>query len=185
MTNNPFAVFDIDGTLIRWQLYHGICDELARQKLIDPAGFEQVKAARMNWKRRTGEESFREYERLMIKVFDKALVGLSVADFALAADSVFEEYKEQVYTYTRDLIRELKSKGYLLLAISGAPTIILEKMASFYGFDDYAGTVFLSEGGKYTGEKELSVLKKSEVLNQLANKHDASFRDSLAVGDSE
>ena len=32
----PFAVFDIDGTLIRWQLYHSIADTLARLGHIEP-----------------------------------------------------------------------------------------------------------------------------------------------------
>ena len=32
---NKFAVFDIDGTLIRWQLYHAIADELAKSGHID------------------------------------------------------------------------------------------------------------------------------------------------------
>ena len=29
----PFAVFDIDGTIIRWQLYHALADELASLRI--------------------------------------------------------------------------------------------------------------------------------------------------------
>ncbi len=125
----PFAVFDIDGTVIRWQLYHAVSDRLARDGLIDGEAFERVRRTRMDWKRRTGEDSFQEYETELMKVFDEALKGMSVAGFEKAVDEVFEEYKDQVYTYTRDLIHELKAKDYLLFAISGSPDFIVKKMA--------------------------------------------------------
>ncbi len=31
--SQPFAVFDIDGTIIRWQLYHALADELAKENI--------------------------------------------------------------------------------------------------------------------------------------------------------
>ncbi len=136
-SGRPFAVFDIDGTIIRWQLYHAISDALAQQGYIGSGEFDQVRQARMNWKRRTGEESFRDYEHELIGVFDKALKGLRLEDLAAAAEAVFEEYKEQVYTYTRDLIRDLKSRNYLLFAISGSPAVIVNKLTDYYGFDDF------------------------------------------------
>lgn len=181
----PFAVFDIDGTVIRWQLYHAVSDQLARDNLIDTEAFQKVRRMRMDWKRRTGEDSFQEYEAELIKVIDGALGGMSVAGFTAAVDKVFEEYKEQVYTYTRDLIRQLQADGYLLFAVSGSPDFIVKKMADYYGFDDYAATSFLAESGRFTGAKELSIGKKPELLAGLVSKHDASSKGSLGVGDSE
>lgn len=183
--SRPFAVFDIDGTVIRWQLYHAVSDQLARDGVIDAQAFERVRRTRMDWKRRTGEDSFHDYEMELIKVFDEALTGMSVAGFEQAVDSVFEEYKEQVYTYTRDLISRLKTEGYLLFAISGSPTNIVRKLADHYGFDDYAGTVFAAEGGRFTGEKDLAVAKKPALLKELIRKHGAAAVGSLGVGDSE
>ncbi len=183
--NRPFAAFDIDGTLIRWQLYHALGDELARRKLINPNEFNKVRDARLNWKKRTSNESFSQYESQLIKVFDEALIGLNVKDFLDAADAVFEEYKEQVYIYTRDLLKELKSQNYLLFAISGSPDLIVQKMANLYGFDDYAGTVFASDGTSFTGTKQLSINKKKQIIESLALKHNATWDKSIAIGDSE
>ncbi len=180
-----FAAFDLDGTLVRWQLYHAIGDELARRKLINTEAFSRVKGARMNWKTRTGQESFKQYEDQLIKVFDDSLVNLSVNDFMRAAETVFDEYKDQVYTYTRDLIRELKDKGYLLFAISGSPEVIVSKMAEYYGFDDCAATVFEVVDGKFSGNKQVAAFKKPELLKALVKKHSASWQGSLAVGDTE
>ncbi len=181
----PFAVFDIDGTIIRWQLYHAIGDELARQAIIKPATFERVRAARMNWKRRSGEEQFMQYELELVTAFDKALPGLEVKVLSDAADKVFAEYKEQVYTYTRDLIRDLKAQGYLLFAVSGSPEVIVAKLAKFYGFDDFAATTYPADNGRFVGTKDLSIGKKPELLQGLISKHQTSLKRSLAVGDSE
>lgn len=181
----PFAVFDIDGTIIRWQLYHAIGDELARRGIIKPAAFQKVRAARMNWKRRSGEEQFKQYELELVKAFDTALPGLEVKVLSDVADAVFSEYKEQVYTYTRDLIRELKQKSYLLFAVSGSPEVIVRKLADYYGFDDCAATAFEAKDGRFTGEINLSVGQKPQLLKRLIKKHQADPRGSVAVGDSE
>lgn len=184
-TGRPFAVFDIDGTVIRWQLYHAVTDQLAKSGLIPPEAFEKVRDMRMDWKRRAGEDSFHDYEMELVKVFEGALKGMSVQGFKSAVDTVFEEYKEQVYTYTRDLIRELQDKDYLLFAISGSPDFIVRKMVDYYGFDDFAATNFKAEGGRFTGERTLSLGRKPALLQELIDKHGAKRDGSIGVGDSE
>lgn len=181
----PFAVFDIDGTLIRWQLYHAVTDQLAKSGLVDMAAFERVRRLRMDWKRRAGTDSFHEYEMELVKVFDAALRGMNVEGFQAAVDTVFEEYKEQVYTYTRDLIHDLQDKDYLLFAISGSPDFIVRKMVDYYGFDDFAATSFPAEAGRFTGAKRLSIGNKPQLLQGLIDKHGAGLKGSLGVGDSE
>lgn len=183
--SRPFAVFDIDGTIIRWQLYHAVSDQLAKDGLISAEAFARVRRSRMNWKRRTGQDSFLAYESELIKAVDEALAGLSVTDFDKAVDKVFEEYKDQVYTYTRDLIHALQKRSYLLFAISGSPGPIVKKLADYYGFDDFAATKFLAEKGHFTGGKDLSVGKKPQLLTELIARHKADLKDSVAVGDSE
>lgn len=179
-------MFDIDGTLIRWQLYHAIGDELARRGVIAPDAFRQVRAARMSWKRRSSEEQFQAYELELVKVFDAALPGLEVKVLSDVAEAVFAEYKEQVYTYTRSLIHGLKAKNYLLFAVSGSPEVIVNKLADYYGFDDCAATRYPDKQGKFTGTKELSLgSKKSELLRELITKHQAGQKGSIAVGDTE
>lgn len=180
-----FAVFDIDGTIVRWQLYHAIADDLARQGVLAKQDYERVRQARMNWKRRTGEELFREYEKVLIEVFDASIAGLSETTLSKTADRVFDQYKDQVYTYSRDLIRDLKAKNYLLFAISGSPAIIVKKLADYYGFDDFAASDYEISGGKLTGAKDLSIGKKPELLSMLVASHSADKEASIGVGDSE
>jgi HAD superfamily hydrolase (TIGR01490 family) len=180
----PFAVFDIDGTLIRWQLYHAIADALAKGGYVDDKAYQVVRDARIAWKRRIDAESFKTYERYLVKFYNQLLENLSVDNFMKAADSVFEEYKDQVYVYTRDLIKKLKSDGYLLLALSGSQSEIVEKVADYYGFDDYVGTTYERSGKFFTGSLIAHLGKKDEVLKKLVTRHQASWQKSVAVGDS-
>jgi HAD superfamily hydrolase (TIGR01490 family) len=183
--SRPYAAFDIDGTLIRWQLYHAIGDQLARVGLIDKDEFAEVKLARLSWKKRATSNSYKDYENSLIKVFEDSLKGLSVDDLTEVAKTVFNIYKEQVYTYTRGLINELKSNNYILFAISGSPEIIVKMMAEFYGFDDFAATAYPSKDGMFIGTKELVLGNKNLQLEKLKAKYDTVELNSIAVGDSE
>jgi HAD superfamily hydrolase (TIGR01490 family) len=179
-----FAVFDIDGTLVRWQLYHAIASELAAQGFFTPTQHQSIDVARMQGKNRAHPESFRDYEENLVNVYKKAMLNLSVEQFNQAADTVFEEYKDQVYTYTRDLIHSLKQQDYLLFAISGSQSEIVAKIAKHYGFDDYVGTSFEQQAGRFTGAATVAREAKHLVLQQMAKKHGADYTDSVAVGDS-
>jgi HAD superfamily hydrolase (TIGR01490 family) len=179
-----FAVFDIDGTLIRWQLYHAVADALAKRGYVDTKAYQDVRDARMQWKRRAESESFKTYERHLVSFYDQLLENLSVAQFMEAADAVFEVYKDQVYVYTRDLIADLKKKNYLLFALSGSQSEIVEKIANYYGFDDYIGSTYERSGKFFTGTKIFHLGKKDVVLKKLVSRHKAITSDSIAVGDS-
>ncbi len=184
MEKKRFAVFDIDGTLIRWQLYHAIADKLVSMGFIVPVKFQAIKDARMLWKRREGSESFKDYEIELVKLYNEIISEITVEQFDQAVEVTFQEYKDQVYTYTRGLIRDLKRKGYLLFAISGSQTQIIGKMADHYGFDDYVARVDEHKNGQFTGESSTPIFGKDKVLEGLVRKHSASFADSIAVGDS-
>ncbi|MGH7157345.1 MAG: HAD family hydrolase [Candidatus Saccharimonadales bacterium] len=178
-----FAVFDIDGTLIRWQLYHALADTMARQGHIKPEVYRSMKDARMQWKRRTGG-GFKSYETRVIEVYETALRNLAITQLEQGIEAVFEEYKDQVYTYTRDLIARLKKENYLLLAISGSQTEIVSKIAGYYGFDDYVGTVYERTGRGFSGNKTIGSLNKDKTIVFLAQKHGCGFKESIGVGDS-
>lgn len=182
-SGRPFAVFDIDGTLIRWQLYHAIADALARRGRIDAATHKKIKDARMVWKKRTHGEAFRQYQTELIILYEKLLLDITPSQYNQAAKDVFAEYKDQVYTYTRDLIKKLKQDGYLLFAISGSQIEIVKMIADYWGFDDYIGTVYEHEGNKFSGAVTF-YLDKDIVLKNLIEKHKTTFKKSVAIGDS-
>jgi len=184
ISERPFAAFDIDGTLIRWQLYHAVADALARAGHIDKQAYQAIQEARMDWKRRTGPEAFKSYEQQLVNAYNKLITRINIGQFEQATQAVFDEYKDQAYTYTRDLIKSLKAKNYLLFAISNSQTEIVKKIASYYEFDDCVGSDYERQDSRFTGQVSLHLTDKDMVLKQLAAKHRASYKQSVAIGDS-
>lgn len=179
-----FAAFDIDGTLIRWQLFHAMTDHLAKEGIVDKKLYQQSKNARMAWKKREHNHSFSDYEKTHIKAHDAVLTKLTSSKMEQIAHSVFEEYKDQAYRFTSSLIVELKNKGYFLMAISGSQSEIVKKIADYYGFDDSVGTTYEQIKGHFSGKKKLGSLDKATTLRTLIEKHRLTTAGSVAVGDS-
>lgn len=179
-----FAAFDIDGTLVRWQLYHAIATKLAKDGLFTPDQMDKIDQLFWQWKNREHEDSFKEYESSLVNTYSDAIVNLDTTQFNAAADAVFDEYKDQVYTYTRDLIRDLQTNNYLVFAISGSQSEIVQKIATYYNFDDFLGTDFEQEEGRFTGKAVAVRETKDTALAGLVHKHNATYDGSIAVGDS-
>jgi len=179
-----FAVFDIDGTLIRWQLYHAVVDRLARKQLLGTAAREQLHEARMVWKRREHPDAFRQYEKALIGIYESALPKLTPEEFDAQVEDVAAEYKEQIYMYTRDLAEDLKAKDYKLLAISGSHEELVGHIARQYGFDIWVGTRYERRGNRFTGKKFIASHDKRTILENLVKKEGLSYSESVGVGDS-
>lgn len=186
MSNRPYAAFDIDGTVIRWQLYHAIADELAHRGDIAAKDYRQVKQARLAWKNRKDSNAFAAYEDTLVALVDRSITGLTREAIRQASDSVIKKYRQQVYVYTRNLIKDLKQQNYLLFAISASQSDIVGAIADYYGFDDYGGSVYENVNGRFTGKKDVLYSNaKPEYLMKLIKKHHARTEDSIAIGDSE
>jgi HAD superfamily hydrolase (TIGR01490 family) len=176
------AVFDIDGTLIRWQLYHAVVEAIAKPS---PDILASIKEIRSQWKTRSRRDSFKIYELELVKIFESSLAELTPEEYTKAIDSVFEQHKDQVYTYTRDLVTKLKKQGYLLFAISGSHAEIVGRIAAYYGFDDFIGSTYEQRAGHFTGKVKVARFNKHRSLQKLIDKYGASTVDSVGVGDSE
>lgn len=179
-----FAVFDIDGTLIRWQLYHAVVDKLAKKDFLSEKGRQEIHQARMKWKRREENNGFSVYERTLIKAYEQALSAIHTADFDATVQEVIDEYKDQTYTYTRNLIHTLKADDYVLLAISGSQDELVSRLTQYYGFDDYIATIYHRDKTRFTGSVHVASHDKKGALTSLIKKHSLTLKDSYAVGDS-
>lgn len=182
--NKKFAVFDIDGTLIRWQLFHAIVHHLGQQGFIDKASHDAISEARMEWKKRSNEKAFTDYEHVMLNKYLDSLTKIYPENHSKIVDEVFEEYKDQLFVYSKNLLTELKAKGYLIFAISGSQQDIVDKFAKYHGFTEVIGAKFTIKNGKFTGEVESPVTNKQEALSKLLAKYDVTYKDSYAIGDT-
>lgn len=181
----PYAVFDLDGTLIRWQLFHVIVDRLGKIGKIDKQTYQDILDSRMAWKRREQSDGFDRYQIKLIDAYNSVVTNLSQNELEELANRAFEEHKDQSYVFTRNLMKDLKAKGYMLFAISGSFTEAVQLIAKHYGFDDSAGTMHAKKSGKFTGEIDVvQYERKVDMLNNLKKKYKLSDEGSYAVGDS-
>lgn len=183
MAERPIAVFDIDGTLIRWQLYHAIVDKLIYSGSINnPTIIEEIKTAKLNWEHRKNNSAFEDYETILIKYSQEIIKNISKENLTSISESVFENHKNRVYHYTSQLIKDLKKKQYLIFCISGSPEIIVKMIADFYGFDDYLGSKLSNFDNNFL---IMTHENKAKNLIKLVDKHHTSLKNSIAVGDSD
>lgn len=180
-----FAAFDIDGTLVRWQLFHTIVDTLAKQGSVSSREHEAMTEHYEAWRRRENTESFHTYEATSLKAWFALMKHTTVDEFHTAVDAAFETHKDFVYRYTRDLCKALKADGYALIAISGSHQEVVDKIAEYYHFDYALGSVYPhSTAGRFTGEEITPVVDKGVCLKQIVHTLGLTWEDSYAVGDS-
>lgn len=183
--NQPYGVFDLDGTLIRWQLYHAISQVLIDHRLLSTKHQKSIQQAKDSWQNRRSHRSFNEYENVLIDSMNQTLPGINKNDFEKICQLVFMEYKDQVHSLILDLINHLKKQNYFLICISGSPEPIVKLIANYYHFNDYAGSSLIYQdnlihdyGLIMTGQEKLL------ALNNMIKKHHLSQNNSYGVGDT-
>lgn len=184
MSRKPFAVFDIDGTLFRWQLFHELIFELVKLGALPLEIEHEIAQPLAKWQIRTHEDSFREYEKALITVFSRHLAGLSVEKFHTAIGRVMERSSDKVYRYTRGLLASLKKDGYMLFAVSGSFEEIVAPFSQKYGFDAWVGSRCEQKHGVFTGTSRWAYDKKGALLQQLVAEHGLDWEGSIGVGDT-
>ncbi len=189
MSDKPrkFAVFDIDGTLFRWQLFHAVVFELIESGCIPKDAKQDIDLKMEQWRSRTHRHAFKDYEMAVVHAFRPHLRGLKTSDLEKAADTILARSGSHVYTYTRNLIESLRSEGYILIALSGSQHEIVKRFAKNWKFDYALGQEYDAENGIYTGTSpggKYLVEQKGELVKDLVKRHNLSWKDSIAVGDS-
>ncbi len=177
------AVFDIDGTLYRWQLYYEVVLKLLDRDFFDEKAASTIREQYFAWQSR--EAAFHEFEKVAINALHESLPRLKSSDLEQIASEVIAESGHKVYSYTRGLATSLKKQGYFLLAISGSMQEIAEPFAKRYGFDECIGWIYEQKDGVYTGATlRKTVGNKAALLREFVSTHGFSLDDSVAIGDS-
>lgn len=186
MGKRPVAVFDIDGTVFRSSLLIELVERLIEKGIFPRESRERYAEEKRKWLDRKGD--YESYIGKVVEVFGEQLKGSPYEEVANIAGEVIEEKRDRVYRHTRDLIKQLKSRGYFILGISHSPKFIVDGFGYEHGFDKVYGTFYSSgASGNFTGEiedKEL-IFNKAAVLTRAARKEDLSLEHSVGVGDTE
>jgi len=184
--SNIAAFFDIDGTFYRQALIVEMFKKMVTHELIDPSRWtDEVKPYFMAWDRREGD--YDDYLDRMVEIFKEISVGLSSEHIELIADRVVEQKGERVNKYARERLLWHKSQGHKVIAISGSPDALVNKMCEKHGFDDWRATIYhTDEKGIYTGEitPMWDSRSKKKAMEELAVIYDLDLMECYSYGDT-
>jgi len=182
----PIAVFDIDGTLFRWQLFHELVFELSKRGVLDKKSSQQIEQQFLRW--RALKASWQDYESQVVDALYANIENISPQQLDNAAQAVLARSGHKVYNYTSNLVKKLKQQGYFLLAITGSQQAVAEPFAIRHGFDHCVGVIYTEnpQTGKYTKNHEQNTIgHKAELLTDFIAKNYLTLKGSYAVGDSK
>ena len=185
-TRRRVAVFDIDGTVFRSSLTLELVERLVDKGIFPQESREMYEDERRKWLDRKGD--YQIYVAKVVETLCQQIKGASFEEVANAAGEVIEEKKNRVYRYTRDMVKDLKKKGYFLLAISHSPKFIADGFGYEAGFDKVYGYFFATgASGNFTGEVEDEELirNKAAILQRAVRKENLTLEKSVGVGDTE
>lgn len=162
-----------------------IVNRLAKEGALGQKTQAELKDAMMTWKRRENMHAFKAYEKTLVESYESALQNISTQLFDRLVIETIGEYRDQTYTYTRNLLQRLKAEGYKLFIVSGSHLELIEQIGTYYGFDDWIGTQYERRESEFTGKVQTSTLKKDVSLQVLLERNDVRAEDSIGVGDTK
>nr|MBI5455520.1 HAD family phosphatase [Candidatus Levybacteria bacterium] len=185
MNKTKLAVFDIDGTIFRSSLIIELVNLLVEKQVFPKGLNKEIEEDYIAWANRQG--SYDNYISKVVEAYIKYIKGTKESVVRQTAREIIEYQKNKVYIFTRELLKRLKSENYYLLAISGAPEIIVAEFAKTLGFDKYYGARYEVISGKFSGQiVNDTAWNKHEILSQFVKDNKQfNLKDAVGVGDSE
>lgn len=180
------AVFDIDGTIFRSSLLRELLESLITFGIFPYRAHEHYVHAYVRWLDRKG--SYLVYQQGVIKAYQRHVKGVNQNVVRDIASHVMDFHRYRLYRHTKNLVRDLKKKGYYLIAISGSPQDIVEPFARNLGFDGVYGRIFeTNTRGQFTGviSNQKDIASKDKILKRALAKEKLSLEGSVGVGDTD
>src|SRR3989338_431042 len=186
MEKRKVAVFDVDGTIFRSSLFIELAEELISQGIFNESVRGRYAKEQRAWLDRKGD--YEAYINALVGVFLEEIRGVHYKDFQEAAKRVVDRKADRVYRYTRDLVKDLRARGYFLLAISQSPKSVLDHFCRRFGFHKVYGRIYeIGPGDRFTGAVEdLHLIgNKANIVRRAVEKEGLTLRGSVGVGDTE
>lgn len=184
--HKPVAIFDVDGTIFRSSLLVELVELMVKEGILPKEVATLYQATHKKWLDREG--GYAEYIESMVEAFYTHIKGVHYSDFADISKRIVANQGKHTYRYTRNLIKDLRTQGYFLLAISHSPKTILDHFCPRLGFHKTYGMIYeIGPEDRLTGEvvdKHL-ILNKAYIVKRAIEKEGLTLEGSIGVGDTE
>ncbi|HEY4524815.1 MAG TPA: HAD-IB family phosphatase [Candidatus Paceibacterota bacterium] len=180
------AIFDVDGTIFRSSLLIQLVDKLIAKGAFPADARKAYEKEHRKWLDREGD--YQEYIEAVVKAFRAHLKGVHYSALADTAEELVDEQWKRTYRFTRDFLKDLKSKDYFLLAVSHSPKTVLDKFCPKLGFNKSYGIVYeIGPQDMFTGAiaEEHIIFNKANVVKRAIEREDLTLAHSVGVGDTE
>ncbi len=185
------AIFDIDGTIFRSSLLIELVETFIEEGIFPADARAKYARQEKQWLDRAGASQQSDYEGYIGKVIEAFVThikGVSYEEFETVSKIVMGRHQNRVYRYTRGLVKDLKKRGYYLLAISQSPKGVLDKFCKKFGFDKVYGRFYeLGPNDRFTGKvtDEHLISNKANIVKRALQKEGLNLEGSVGVGDTE
>ncbi len=186
MALRKVAIFDVDGTIFRSSLLIQVVDRLIEKGEFPASARRVYEREYEQWLNREGD--YEAYIAGVVRAFVGHLKGVHYSALADAAEEVVDEQWKRVYRYTRQLLKDLKKRGYFLLAVSHSPKTVLDKFCPRLGFNKTYGMLYeIGPQECFTGRviEEHLILNKAAIVRRALEKEGLTLVHSIGVGDTE
>ena len=180
------AIFDVDGTVFRSSLLIEVVEGLIESGIFPAKARARYQKQYTAWLNREG--SYEDYIEATVNAYVENIKGVHYGEYMDVVERVVGERKFRVYRYTRELLKDLKKKGYFLLAISQSPKSILDKFCANLGFDKVYGRIYeIGPSDRFTGViTDLHLIaNKANIVRRAVEKEGLTLKGSIGVGDTE
>ncbi len=180
------AFFDIDGTVFRSSLLIELVEACIRENVFPEDMRIHYAQSYEAWHNREG--TYEAYIASMVGAFREHIRGVHYGAFADVGRIVVREQGKKLYRYTRDLIQDLRGKGYFLVAISQSPKTILDEFCGTLGFHKVYGRIYeLGPRDLFTGKviDEDLISNKAGIVARVFERERCTKEGSIGVGDTE
>ncbi len=184
-TRKGACFIDIDGTLVRAQLWVLFITELVLEGLLPRIVLTSAEECRKAWVERTGP--FSAYVEALLKSLkaNRRMKGVTVADVQVVARRVVERYGKHLHVFPQQLVLAAQDIGMPTAIITGTPTEVVRILAPTLGVTDFLGTEWPEVDGVYTWEPPKEwCLEKGNAACIIAKRNNCQLRNSVAIGDT-
>lgn len=180
------AVFDVDGTIFRSSLLIEVVEALIESGVFPEEARREFERQQLQWLDREGD--YESYIDAVVQSFRTHLKGVPYGSLSDAGERVVELHSKRTYRYTRDLLKDLKARGYYLLAVSHSPKVVLDEFCPRLGFDKTYGMMYeIGPQDLFTGAvlDEHLIGNKANIVKRAIEKEGLTLQHSVGVGDTE
>ena len=123
------------------------------------------------------------------QVFYRNYRGMDATEVKRLSAEMFEVYlRPKIFSEAVSEIQERQQQGMAIVLVTGSLDFIVQPIADYLAVDTVLAPQLHEQGGRFTGELTTPPLigeRKAEAMQEFAEQHEISLKDSYAYGDSQ